>query len=88
MSETNLTEKELCTLSKDTLISLIIGLQSSVYELNKTVSVLSEQIKVMNQRSYGRSTESSSLIYMPQLELGINEPEASMDNNEPDRTIS
>ena len=87
MSETNLTEKELCTLSKDTLISLIIGLQSSVYELNKTVSVLSEQIKVMNQRSYGRSTESSSLIYMPQLELGINEPEASMDNNEPEPSL-
>lgn len=87
MNDTVLTENELNELPKDTLIKLVVGLQSSVSELNRTVSILSEQIKVMNQRTYGRSTESSSLIYMPQLELGINEPEATADDREPEPSL-
>ena len=87
MNDARLSENELDQLPREVLVKLILGLQSSMDELNHTVQILSEQIKVMNQRQYGRKTESSSQIYMPQLELGINEPEALADESEPEPSL-
>ena len=73
-----LSEKDLEKMPKNVLISMIMGLQTSVNELNRTVSVLSEQIRVMNQRSYGRKSEQVSALQM-ELELGFNEAEKTED---------
>jgi len=56
MSDVNLNEKELNELPKQTLVTIIMGLQSSVNELNSTVRILSEQLKLDNQRKYGKKT--------------------------------
>ena len=78
MSMEKLSEKDLEKMPKNVLISMIMGLQTSVNELNRTVSVLSEQIRVMNQRSYGRKSEQVSALQM-ELELGFNEAEKTED---------
>ena len=78
MNDVNLSEKELDQLSKKTLIEMIIGLQTSVNELMRTVRILNEQLEIRNQRSYGRKTEQVSALQM-ELDLGLNEPEAQAD---------
>lgn len=78
MNDVNLSEKELDQLSKKTLIEMIIGLQTSVNELTRTVCLLNEQLEIRNQRSYGRKTEQVSALQM-ELDLGLNEPEAQAD---------
>lgn len=86
MSIPNLSENDLKKMPKDVLVSMIIGLQSSIDELNRTVSILSEQIKVMNQRSYGRKSEKVSVIQL-ELELGLNEAEATADPGEQEPSL-
>ena len=56
MNTTEFTEQELNELSKEVLIKLFIGLQENVKELNQSVLNLTEQIKLMNQRKYGRKS--------------------------------
>ena len=56
MSTTEFTEQELNELSKEVLIKLFLGLQENVKELNQSVLNLTEQIKLMNQRKYGRKS--------------------------------
>ena len=86
MNTPNLSEKDLNKMPKEVLVSMIIGLQSSINELNRTVSILSEQIKVMNQRSYGRKSEQVSALQL-ELELGLNEAEAAADPKEPEPSL-
>lgn len=81
MNTVNLSENELKNMSKDALVDLIMGLQSSMNELNRTVDLLSESIRVMNQRSYGRKTETASPLQM-KLDLEFNEAEALADPHE------
>ncbi len=77
----NLSEKELKDMPKDTLVDIILGMQSSINELDRTVNLLSEKMNVMNQRTYGRKTEQVSPLQM-ELDLGFNEAEATADPRE------
>ena len=56
MNTIEFTEQELNELSKEVLIKLFLGLQENVKELNQSVLNLTEQIKLMNQRKYGRKS--------------------------------
>ena len=81
MNEVNLTEKELLKMPKEDLVGMVLGMQSSVSELKRTIDLLSERVNVMNQRSYGRKSEAVSPLQM-ELELGLNEAEALADPEE------
>ena len=86
MSDVKLTKEQLDQMPKDLIITLFLGLQSSIEELKSTVEVLSEQIRMMNSRQYGRKTEQISALQM-ELELGFNDAEVTADENEPEPTL-
>ena len=86
MDRMNHTEEELNQLSKKVLVEMIMGLQSSVNELTRTVSLLTEQFNLNNQRSYGRKSETSNVLQM-ELDLGLNEPEATADPEADEPTL-
>ncbi len=80
MNQPILTEEQLKTIPQETLVAMYMSVQSSLIELQKSVDTLSEQIKLMNQRQYGRKSETSSTIFhQEELELGFNEAEATED---------
>ena len=86
MKDVILSENELNNLPKETLVAMIMGLQSSVKELNNAVQVLTEQVRIMNQHKYGRKTEEVSALQM-ELELGLNDAEYTADPNEPEPVL-
>jgi hypothetical protein len=86
MSDVNLSEKELDRMPKEALVAMIMGQQSTVSELNRTVQILSEQIRVMTQRNYGRKTEQVSALQM-ELELAFNDAEFTADPGEPEPSL-
>ena len=47
-------------LNKSSLIMIISSLQDPVENISRQLNVLTEQIALMNQRSFGRKTESRS----------------------------
>ena len=51
------TEEDLNKLDKDMLITLFLGLQEQMANLNQNMELLREQIALMNQRKFGRSSE-------------------------------
>lgn len=83
MSTVNLSEKELNDLSKESLVQLAISLQSSIIDLTNTVNNLNETIKVMNQRKFGKKSETVSALQLS-FDFGMNEAEAISDKNEPE----
>lgn len=87
MEMKKLSEEEVESLPKDIIIKLFMSMQSSVESLEATIKLLSEQIKLMNQRSFGRSTEKQSSGIFEQLELGFNEPEVLFDLLQPEPTL-
>lgn len=87
MSTVKLSENELNTLSKEVLIKLILNLQDNTEQLTKAVENLSEQIRIMNQRTYGRKTESAVFINQLQMDLVFNEAEALADENVPEPSL-
>ena len=87
MEMKKLSEEEVESLPKDIIIKLFMSMQSSVESLEATIKLLSEQIKIMNQRSFGRSTEKQSSGIFEQLELGFNEPEVLFDLLQPEPTL-
>ena len=86
MNTTEFTEQELNELSKEVLIKLFLGLQENVKELNQSVLNLTEQIKLMNQRKYGRKTETVSADQLV-LDLEFNEAESLADLKEPEPSL-
>lgn len=83
MEEIVLDKKALKEMSSDAKDELILSLLESQKELNRQIENLLEQIKIMNSRTYGRKTEvSSTIVEMPQLELGLNEAEFIQDTEE------
>ena len=54
------THEELKKLNKTSLIMIISSLQDQVDHISKQLNLLTEQIALMNQRSFGRKTESVS----------------------------
>lgn len=55
------TEEQLNNLDKDMLITLFLGLQDQMEQMSRNLTLLTEQIAVMNQRSFGRSSEKDIL---------------------------
>ena len=53
------TEEQLNELDKDILITLFLGLQDQMDQMGRNLELLTEQIAIMNQRTFGRSTEKS-----------------------------
>lgn len=87
MSTTKLSEKALNEMPKEALIPMILILQDNVEQLTKAVENLSEQIRIMNQRAYGRKTESAVYVNQLQMDLVFNEAEVLSDRNEPEPTL-
>ena len=74
------TEEQLNTCSKEMLVTLLLSMQDQLEQLNKNFEKLSEQLTVMNNQRYGRSSEKLSVMD-GQLspELFFNEAEAVME---------
>ena len=51
------TEEQLNRLDKGMLIILFLGLQDQLEQVNKNLDLLTEQVSLMNQRMYGRTSE-------------------------------
>ena len=80
MAEQYFTEEQLKTLPSDILISMILTLQNNQIEMKRSIDQLTEQIRLMNQRQYGRKTEKKSELYEQlQLDLVFNEAEGTVD---------
>jgi transposase len=81
-----MSEKDLEPMSKTALIKLILAMQDNIALLNKNVENLTEEIRVMNQRAFGRKTETAVSMDQLQMDLGFNEAEKEADKNkkEPD----
>ena len=66
-------------LSQEELIQLVVTLTNQV-------QLLSEQVKLLTQRQYGRKTEEASSLQL-QMDLEFNEAEAIQDSEEPEPTL-
>ena len=62
MADTYFTEEQLKSLPVDTLVTITMTLQNNVIDLKRSVDQLTEQIRIMNQRMYGRKTEKESAL--------------------------
>lgn len=83
MKETSWTTEQLEKIPVDILAKMYMEIMQSNAELKRTVELLTEQIRIMNQRQYGRKTESQLFNKLQmQFDLGFNEPEATADSNE------
>lgn len=51
------TEKELNKCSKTTLISLFLSMQDQMEQMNHNLDLLVEQMKIANQKQFGRTSE-------------------------------
>ena len=82
------TEDLLKQMPQEALIQLVLMLQQNINQLNQNVELLTEQIRIMNQRNYGRSTEKASELFeLQHLDLIFNEAEYTADENSPEPTI-
>lgn len=86
METKKLSEEEVESLPKDIIIQLFMSMQRSVESLEATVKLLSEQIKVMNQRSFGKSTEKQGSRIFEQLEKGRRQEESGHQTSRRSRT--
>lgn len=88
MEKIEFTEEILKHMSQEALIQLILALQQNINQLNKNVEILSEQIRIMNQRNYGRRTEKvSELFELQHLDLIFNEAEHTTDETVKEPTV-
>ena len=84
---TQLSTDELNKLDKNVLITIIVSLQHQLTTINSQLNFLTEQIALMNQRSFGRKTEKQSEFEQLNLFETFNEPEALSDGSkEPEIT--
>ena len=89
MDFTKLTPEELNKMDKQVLITIIGSLQGQLNAISSQLDFLTEQIALMNQRSFGRKTETLDGIGMHQMTLDevFNEPELLRDDSrEPEIT--
>ena len=75
MESTDFTPETLSQMPKEDLVQMVIGLLNNQKEMAKNLEILTQQIAIMNQRTYGRKTESVSALQMS-FDFGFNEPEA------------
>ena len=88
MEQIEFTEELLKQMPPEAVIKLVLMLQQDVKQLNHNVELLTEQIKIMNQRTFGRSTEKvSELFELQHLDLIFNEAEYTADETAPEPTV-
>jgi len=56
------TLKELNTLSKEDLITLVLSMQGQLDQLNENMEKLIEEVRIANQQRFGRKTEKLSVL--------------------------
>ena len=87
MDFTKLTPEELNKMDKQVLITIIGSLQGQLNAISSQLNFLTEQIAMMNQRSFGRKTESLDGMHQMTLFEVFNEPEMLCDDSrEPEVT--
>lgn len=79
---TSLTEEQLNQMDKHVLITIIKGLQLQLNSISSQLEFLTEQIALMNQRSFGRNTEKLDQMHQMSLFEVFNEPEFFSDDSE------
>lgn len=83
-----LTDEQMEAMDKSTLIMVNKLLQSNIIQLNKNVELLTEQVKILNQRSFGKKTETvSTLFEQASLDFGFNEAEYLSDKTVDEPTL-
>ncbi|RGF31498.1 hypothetical protein DW081_11440 [Clostridium sp. AF46-9NS] len=63
----SLTEEQLNQMDKHVLITIIKGLQLQLNSISSQLEFLTEQIALMNQRSFGRKTEKADQMHQLSL---------------------
>lgn len=87
MDFTKLTPDELNTMDKQVLITIIGSLQARLNAISSQLDFLTEQIALMNQRSFGRKSETLDGMHQMTLDEVFNEPELLRDDSgEPEIT--
>ena len=81
MDFTKLTPEELNKMDKQVLITIIGSLQGQLNAISSQLNFLTEQIALMNQRSFGRKTESLDWMHQMTLFEVFNEPEMLCDDS-------
>ena len=76
-----LTENDLQSLDKQTLITMLLQMKSSYDDLSQKLSLLTEQINSQQADRYGRSSESRMTQIEGQMCLSFNEAELTIDLN-------
>lgn len=80
-----LSKEELNKMGKNVLIAIIGVLQTQLGAISSQLDFLTEQIALMNQRSFGRKTEQLDEMHQMTLFEVFNEPEVlSDDSTEPE----
>lgn len=80
-----LSKEELNKMDKNVLITIIGSLQAQLNAISSQLDFLTEQIALMNQRSFGRKTEQLDEMHQMTLFEVFNEPEVlSDDSKEPE----
>ena len=72
--ENKFTKEQLNTFDKDILVTMILQQQESLFDMNKKLDLLLEQVRISNQTRFGNSSEKSEL--QNQLVFCFNEAEA------------
>lgn len=87
MSFVDLTPEQLDKMDKNVLITIIGSLQGQLKAISSQLDFLTEQIAIMNQRTFGRKTEQMDQMHQLSLFEVFNEPEFLSDNSpEPEVT--
>lgn len=76
----NFTKEDLLNLDNETLVETIISLKTSLDETQKNYELVLEALKLRNQRSFGKKSESVDINQLS-LDLGFNEVEVLADEN-------
>ena len=81
MDFTKLTPEQLNKMDKQVLITIIGSLQGQLNAISSQLDFLSQQIALMNQRSFGRKTEQLDQMHQMTLFEVFNEPELLCDDS-------
>lgn len=79
---TSLTEEQLNQMDKHVPITIIKGLQFQLNSISSQLEFLTEQIALMNQRSFGHKTEKADQMHQLSLFEVFNEPEFFSDDSD------
>lgn len=82
-----MSQEELEAMPVSILVKLIMNQQETIETLTRHIDELTEQIRLMNQRSFGRKTESSQFVQQLQFDLGLNEAEEISDEKAADPVL-